>query len=225
MTPGETKALIGILATSFPGSRMTSGTIDVYKQMLSDLDRDVASAAVKQLIRTARFLPTIAEIRAACVAIEDGPAPSALEQWGIVGNACATVGCYSPQPAFKDAVTERCVRAMGWRYLCKSPNEAADRARFCEMYRELDAHRQTARQTGELPPALEEQAPPWKALPPAATDEQDAELGRAPAPPRLRPPPVSRGPATEAELEARRIDSQRRLAEWARENEQKDGTA
>ena len=67
--------------------------------------------------------------------------PAGYPQWGRYGkgktmhhHAIRMEGTYSPQPKFRDAVTEHCVGLMGWRYLCKSSNDVADRARFCELY-------------------------------------------------------------------------------------------
>lgn len=154
MTPGETAALVSAVAAAFPAARMSRDTVDIYREMLQDLDAQAASAAVRNLVRTAKWLPTIAEIRAAVVLVEDGPGGIALEQWGKVGRACERVGIYEPAPPFKDPITARCVESMDWRYLCKSPNEASDRARFCELYGQLRARYQTERQTGQLPAAL-----------------------------------------------------------------------
>jgi hypothetical protein len=45
---------------------------------------------------------------------------------------------------------------MGWQYLCKSPNDAADRSRFCDLYEGLQGRERHERVTGVLgaPPAV-----------------------------------------------------------------------
>ena len=68
-----------------------------------------------------------------------GPGRSAVDAWGDVGHAIRRVG-YIGVPNFRDPIVDYCVRAMGWLNLCKGDSlEAADRARFCELYEHRQA--------------------------------------------------------------------------------------
>jgi hypothetical protein len=41
------------------------------------------------------------------------------------------------QPSFCDPVVARAVQSLGWEEICNSENQAADRARFIELYDRL----------------------------------------------------------------------------------------
>jgi hypothetical protein len=129
----EASEIVAILASAFPSSKAGDGTFRLYEKVLLGYDYEAIHASAMRLLVNARWLPTLAEII-------EGNEPAggiALEQWGHVGKACAIVGSYQPMPTFRDPVTAHCVDMMGWKYLCTSPNEAADRARFVELYNQV----------------------------------------------------------------------------------------
>ena len=164
MTPTETKKVVGLLLAAFPNARMTEATVDLYERMLVDLDFGQAQDAVGRLICTSRFMPTIAEIREASADLSIGPARTGVAAWADVMLAIRRVGQYD-LPTFEDPIVAECVRAMGWRYLCTADvPESVDRARFAELYNDLQ--RRTRVQTITAPGRL---LPPPKA-------EQTAEL-------------------------------------------------
>lgn len=119
---------------AYPSGRVSEATSGVYEAMLADIDRDVASAAVQRLIATSKFLPTIAELRAACADVQHGPRRRGEEAWGDVVAAIRHVGVYAAPPEFRDPLVGECVRLMSWRGLCLGDNEAADRAKFVSLY-------------------------------------------------------------------------------------------
>jgi len=145
--------VVGTLLAAFPSARVNEATVALYRRKMAPLDYETAMRAVDRCVDTERFFPSLAAIKEAYVAIEDGPPKAALQQWGSVQRACAEVGYYRVAK-FTDPVTTECVAALGWQRLCHSDNETSDRARFVELYRELSKQRQTQRQTGELPAAL-----------------------------------------------------------------------
>lgn len=133
MKPSEVTELVAILVAAFPRPPIGEKTIEVYERMLADLDRELAHRAVARLIATAKFLPTIAEIRAAATELTLGPRRLGGEAWGDVGAAIREFGRYQA-PEFDDPLTAECVRQLGWLTLCDSTNDVADRARFVELY-------------------------------------------------------------------------------------------
>jgi hypothetical protein len=133
MTKADVTELVAILSAAFPGSSMSERTVEVYEGMLLDLDFEAAKKAVARLVTTSRFLPTIAEIRTAAFELEQGARRLAGEAWGDVLSEIRRTGSYGV-PRFVDARTAECVRLMGWRNLCFSESDAADRARFAELY-------------------------------------------------------------------------------------------
>ncbi len=156
MTTLEIKKLVAVLIASFPASKVTDQTVTAYERMLSDLDFRVANAAIERLLATAKWLPTIAEIREACLALSAGEKRAGGEAWGDVLAAMRMFG-YIRSPGvdfnFPDPVTAKCVAALGWSELCGSENATADRARFIELYDKLAAIERTKQLADSLPAA------------------------------------------------------------------------
>lgn len=134
MTASEAAKLVAVLLQVYPQAQFGPASSAIYERLLGDLDYAMASAAVDQLAKTSRWMPTIAEIRTAAAELKHGPRRLGAEAWGDVGVAIRKVGAYRPAPVFADALVGECVRLMGWRNLCASENGAADRARFIELY-------------------------------------------------------------------------------------------
>jgi|GEM_PF-965915 len=144
MTPVEAAKAVALLAAAYPAARWSEQTGQIYEQMLADLDFEVAKQAVMRLVCTSKFLPTIAELREAAGDIVLGPCRNGIDAWGDVTMAIRRVGSYGT-PTFKDSLVGECVRIMGWRYLCLAEtSEAADRARFAELYTDLQRRQRTA---------------------------------------------------------------------------------
>jgi hypothetical protein len=153
MTRPEAARLVAILIAAFPQSQVTEQTSKVYETLLADLDFETAQAAVHRLARTLNWLPTIAQIRSAAVEVQHGARRIGSEAWGDVVAEIRRVGAYG-DPRWSDPTVESCVRALGWRNLCLGQNEAADRARFVELYDGLqERHRLDAVAGRALPPA------------------------------------------------------------------------
>lgn len=150
MEKADAAELVALLSMAFPRPPMQEGTMQVYESMMLDLPRETAQAAVQRLITSSRFLPTIAEIRAAAVEVVRGPKRAGAEAWGDVTMAIRRVGRYRPPPDFDDPLVSECVTNMGWLSLCDSTNETADRARFIELYDQIAARDRVDRQVSGL---------------------------------------------------------------------------
>jgi hypothetical protein len=150
VTKIEVQKLVAVLLAAFPSARITEGTSAVYESMLADLDHRLANAAVQSLIATARFMPTIAEIRDAVVELQRGPRRAGGDAWGDVLRAVSTVGRYR-FPSFDDGAVAAAVDALGWQNICDSENQVADRARFIELYDKLSAADRKQAVCGQLP--------------------------------------------------------------------------
>lgn len=133
MKRSEVAELVAIMAAAFIRPPMTEKTCQVYETMLADLEHGAAKRAVMRLVNTSKWLPTIAEIRAAAVELEHGARRSGAEAWGDVTTAIRKIGRYG-NPAFEDPLVAQCVRSFGWETLCDSTNDTADRARFIEAF-------------------------------------------------------------------------------------------
>jgi hypothetical protein len=133
MQRSEAAKLVAMISAAWRDAAISDATAEIYETMLADLSFETAQQAVARLIATNKWLPTIAEIRATAADIEHGPARKGGEAYGDVLAEIRRTGAYGV-PTFKDPVVAECVRLMTWRGLCLGDNEAADRARFIELY-------------------------------------------------------------------------------------------
>lgn len=157
MTKVEVAKLVQVLLASFPNAQTNTGTSQAYERMLADLDHAAAQAAVERLIATSKWLPTVAEIRETAQAIAVGEQRPGGDAWGSVLSAIKAQGAYRKPGidfVFNDPVTARCVAALNWEELCLSENQAADRARFIELYEKL-AIQERSRALSESLPAMQ----------------------------------------------------------------------
>jgi hypothetical protein len=146
MTHQEAARIVAVIMHACPSqatrinSSTASGMVDAYAALLEDLTYEQCNAAVRILLQTKTWMPSVAEIRAAVVELQRGPVKPGGEQWGAVKQAIGRWGSYRTPGTdfhFADAVTARCVAALGWQTLCLSENETADRARFIDLYDRL----------------------------------------------------------------------------------------
>lgn len=161
MTQTEIMKLVAMLVATYRNTmrlddRELVTMSAVYETMLADLDAEAATCAVKRLIASSKWMPTIAEIRSAVLEITEGPVRAAGDAWGDVREAIGTVGM-NRYPRFADPVVARCVDALGWTELCLSENAVADRARFIELYAQLATSERRERVVAGIPGASAKQ--------------------------------------------------------------------
>lgn len=139
MTSEQTKELVAIIAATWTRPPVEKATVHAYAFGLADLDYGLAQEAVRSLMQTSRFLPTIAEIRERAVA-DRVKLPTPEEAWGIVRRAVNRIGSYQVA-AFDCDEIQQAVDALGWRNICLDENETATRARFCAAMQSFCARR------------------------------------------------------------------------------------
>jgi hypothetical protein len=137
MQRGEAAKLVAMLSAAYRDAAISEATAEVYEAMLADVDFEAGKRAVQRLICSSKWLPTVAEIRAAAADVQHGPVRAGGEAWGDLVEAIRRVGSYRPAPTFADPLVNECVKAMGWRELCLGSNDAADRAKFVALYDSL----------------------------------------------------------------------------------------
>ena len=140
MTKSESLKVYAVLIAAFPNANVRNETPDVYATGISDLDYELANGAVRRLLLTSKFMPSIAEIREAALEAQSGQRMNGGEAWGIAKRAMRGQGaCKTPGVdfTFRDPIIAQCIRALGWQELCLSENDIADRARFIELYDQL----------------------------------------------------------------------------------------
>lgn len=164
MTYEETGRLVAIMLAAVPSHRVDAkGVRDMvaaYASLLDDLTYEQCNAALRVLLQTRTWLPSVADIRLAVVDMQRGPVKAGADAWGNVLKAISSKGSYRRPGVdfqFSDPVVARCVEAMGWSNLCLSENATADRARFIELYDKLAAQGTREAQSPALAAAREAQ--------------------------------------------------------------------
>lgn len=118
----------------------------LYVEMLSDIPPSILETAVKKLIMTNKFLPSIAEIREVAYGIKGIISGTAAldesEAWGEVIKAIQSVGYYG-KPKFSHEAITTAVNNIGWQDICMTTNDGMNtlRAQFRRAY-QLAAQRQ-----------------------------------------------------------------------------------
>lgn len=163
MTQDEAARLVAVMLAAVPSHRVEAkavpGMVAAYADLLADLSYAQCNAALRVLLQTRTWLPSVADIRAAALELDAGPVRAGGDAWGGVIRAIAAEGAYR-EPGrdfvFADAVTARCVQALGWQNLCLSENQVSDRAQFVRLYDELATQGRRVQQSPQLAAAHEQ---------------------------------------------------------------------
>lgn len=145
MNKQEILKVVAPLQLAFKGN-LDDARMRLYVEMLSDIPPQILEAAVKKLIMTNKFLPSIAEIRETAYGIKGTvsgtAAPDESEAWGEVVKAVRSVGYYS-KPKFSHEAITAAVNNIGWQDICMTTYDGMNtlRAQFRRAY-QLAAERQ-----------------------------------------------------------------------------------
>lgn len=140
MTRDETKTLIIIIARFYSERLLPlidSDYINAWHDMLSDIDINLAAAAVKAWVQTEKYPPAVSDIREKC--ITKPTTDSALEAWGKINQAVRKFGYYNQADlldSLGDTALRRIVDQFTVRHFCLrlEANEATDYAQFRDAY-------------------------------------------------------------------------------------------
>lgn len=133
MTPDQAATITSILVASFRPADWTQINTTAFAAGIADLDYEPAQAAAIGLTHTATFMPRIAELRKAVLTRHS---LTAGEAWANVQRAIAAVGSYG-NPRL-DHPTATAITAMGgWKAVCASEDQMADRAHFLRIYDQI----------------------------------------------------------------------------------------
>lgn len=138
---------IAILGAVFP--KFTPTQAQAYDEFLSDIPAILIEKSIKQLILTAKFPPTVAEIRETAEKIyrtaNGERQPDAGRSWGEVLKAIDKYGWNEPH--FDDPLTEEAVKRFGWHELGMQPVDSISVARgqYMKIYNMLAERRKEDR--------------------------------------------------------------------------------
>lgn len=141
MTDKEFETIALAIKAAYPNSNVLPDkyAMKTWFELLQDLDYNVAQNAVMEHISTSVFPPSIAEIRNKC-AVRTAPIISDWgEAWEEVLYAIRKYGSYREEEAVASLskITARVTKRLGFRNLCLSENQMADRAHFQRMYESM----------------------------------------------------------------------------------------
>lgn len=154
MTKGEVAKLLAVLAAAYPKFEVDDVKVQVWYEMLGDLEYSVANIAIKKLIMQNTFPPAIAEVRKAAIEISSPRGLTAAEAWGEVIRAIRNYGYYRGEEALASLspTTAQVVRYIGWREICWNEEPEILRAHFLRMYDQVIAREQEKQL---LPPVMQ----------------------------------------------------------------------
>ncbi len=135
----EVIKLIGFCSVNyrnFPEPGKEEALTALWVEMLQDVDFEIAKLAVQKYMLESVYPPTIADIRARVSEFVGGYTPTAIEAWGEVKNSIRRYGYYAQEKGVKvlSPLTRKVIDSIGYRELCLSENEVADRAHFLKVY-------------------------------------------------------------------------------------------
>lgn len=150
MKKSECAQLVMTLFNAFPNARTTDAAVEAYERHLIDLDANVAKSAIDRMVGTCTFLPSIAELRSACVDLSSGPCRTGAEGWIDALAEVDRTGFYRV-PKFSDPMVAETMRLFGsWEEFCSMPTDEhmSARARFIELYDSLSKRGRADAQSG-----------------------------------------------------------------------------
>lgn len=161
MTKIETAQMLALISAAYPRFEMRESekTLSVWHEMLKDMPGDVVSVAVKRMISTQKFPPSIADIREAVAASvqQAKGTESAGEAWRKVTKAIGMYGYYKGEAAH-EYLGERIWRAVemigGWADLCIS--EDSEAVRSAQFERRYNAMIQQQAEAIQIPASVSE---------------------------------------------------------------------
>lgn len=181
MTKKEIGKLLTIAAANFPGmsQRDLGPTAMLWEKMLSDMDYELAEAALIKVLSTAKYFPTVGEIREAAAQLSQPAVLTAAEAWGEVMTALRKYGLYNWDDAerWMTPSVAKMVKRFGWWELCHAENIDVIRGQFMRAW---EQHAKGEKERAALPQPIRQmidQAAQGKALPGGKSiEEQKAEM-------------------------------------------------
>lgn len=138
MTREVAAKIVATIVATYPTPSWEKQTMQVYRDMIEDLDEGVTVAVVNDWIKTHDDRPSIAAIRREVAKAQQ---PKGLfmppdEAWAYVSQCFGTVGQYREFPDLHPLV-KRAVDGIGWQEMCRSDNIDVIRGQFRMAYQAL----------------------------------------------------------------------------------------
>lgn len=154
MTRDEALEILGLALAAYPtqasriGDKPIAAMRAMWPELLADLEFPHVKAALLAHCRSAKFLPSPAELREL---VANGPSAgrSGIDAWGDVRKAISRYGVHRT-PQFADPLVKRAVDAVGWATICNSESEGVERAHFAKCYERFAADERALAKMGDV---------------------------------------------------------------------------
>lgn len=141
MTKSEIAKILAVLAASYSKFDVDDLKVQVWHEMLGDLDYKLVQVAVQKLILESPYPPAIADIRKQVVEITTphDEKIDAATAWGEVEKAIQLYGYYREAEAMASMSprTAKIVKYIGWQEICLSEEPGVVRGQFLKMYQQI----------------------------------------------------------------------------------------
>lgn len=117
----------------------TKEQIEVWYSMLGGYTKEQLRNAIKELIKTETYLPTIAHITKQIAKNQTNKLPSAEDEWEEVLRVVHKYGTYRQEKALEslNPYTAYIVNHIGYQIICMSTDNTWNRKEFIEEYNQL----------------------------------------------------------------------------------------
>lgn len=144
MSKDEFAKIAMAIRTYYPREKFLPNVqaMELWYNELKDLDYETMNVGVRKWVSTHEFSPSIAKLREMCATVERGEIPGSEEGWEEVRRSFSSFGQYNEKKALESfsPITRRVVEIIGYKELCWSENQIADRRHFMDIYDQI-AHR------------------------------------------------------------------------------------
>jgi len=147
MTKAETAKLLTLIAANYSKFDVPDIKVNLWFELLNDLPFNLVQTALKKVMLTSPYPPTIADLRKAAAEIITpiGETLDAGKAWGEVQKAIQKCGWCDPEGAYKlmSPLTKEVVEQISWQEICSSEETGVIRGQFMKMFNTLaDRHKE-----------------------------------------------------------------------------------
>lgn len=159
MTKEEFAVFASALKTYYPREALfpNKQALELWYLQLSDIPYNVAENVLNSWVALNKYSPAISDLREQAFDLMYGKIPDWGEAWGEVVSALGRFGIAGEYRAMSTfgKYTLEAVNRIGYRNLCRSSNQATDRANFRDIYEHIAGQ---ARRERLIPQPVREEA-------------------------------------------------------------------
>lgn len=128
----------------------TQEQVSVWYSMLGEYSKEEFREAIKELIKTEEYLPSIAKVTNQIAERKTSNLPNAEDEWNEVLNVVHRYGSYRQQEAMEHLkpYTAYITRHIGYQNICMSEDNTWNRKEFIEEYNSMKEHEKELIQIG-----------------------------------------------------------------------------